>query len=110
MDDGPITLINVFEIQPENVESFLVGWRERAAIMSKQPGFLSLRLHHAQSPASRFQVVNVAQWESDEALRAATARADFQASARRAADESGVTAHPGIYRVVFEVRADGSAG
>ena len=34
MGTGPVTLINVFEIQPEKLESFLAGWRERAALMS----------------------------------------------------------------------------
>ena len=33
-------------------ESFLTGWRERAAFMSKQPGFRSFRLHRALSPDS----------------------------------------------------------
>jgi heme oxygenase (mycobilin-producing) len=105
MDTGPITLVNLFEIEPANLEAFLVGWRERAALMSKQPGFRYLQLLRALSPDSRFQLVNVAEWESADALRAATACEDFQASARRAVEEAGVTAHPGIYRVAFEVTA-----
>ena len=106
MGTGPVTLINVFEIQPEKLESFLAGWRERAALMSEQPGFQSLRLHRALSPDSRFQLVNVAQWQSEDALKAATAHEKFVASARRAADETGVTAHPGVYRVAVEITAD----
>jgi deazaflavin-dependent oxidoreductase (nitroreductase family) len=104
-DTGPITLINVFEIQPAKLEPFLAGWRERAMFMSKQPGFRSFRLHRALSPDSRFQLVNVAEWESAEALHAATAQQTFKASASRALDELGVTAHPGLYRVAFEVTA-----
>jgi deazaflavin-dependent oxidoreductase (nitroreductase family) len=108
MDTGPITLVNVIEIEPEKLESFLAGWRERAALMSKQPGFRSFRLHRALSPESRFQLVNVAEWDSADALHAATAQQQFQASVRRAVDETGVTAHPGIYRVAFEVTAPSS--
>ena len=105
MDVGPITFINVFEIESGQLESFLTGWRERAAFMSKQPGFRSFRLHRALSPDSHFQLVNVAEWESADALHAAMAQQTFTASVRRAVDELGVTAHPGVYRVAFEVTA-----
>jgi heme oxygenase (mycobilin-producing) len=104
-DTGPITLINVFEIPPEKLEPFLAEWRDRATFMSKQPGFRSFRLHHALSPDSRFQMVNVAEWESADALNAATAQPTFRESVRRTLDEHGVTAHPGVYRVAFEVTA-----
>jgi deazaflavin-dependent oxidoreductase (nitroreductase family) len=102
-DTGPVTLINVFEIEPDKLESFLAGWRHRAAFMSEQPGFRSLRLHRALSPDSRFQLVNVAEWERADALRAATAQDTFKASTSRAVSEFGAIAHPGVYRVAFEV-------
>ena len=69
-DGGPITLINVFEIRPDDVEQFLQHWRERAEFLGRQPGFRSLRLHRALNPDSRFQWVNVAEWDSAEALQA----------------------------------------
>src|SRR2546423_7825321 len=93
--DAPVTLINVFEIDATNVESFMEGWRERAEFMSTQPGFRSFRLHRALSPDSRFQLVNVAEWDSLEALRAATSDERFQASARESMEKVDVTAHPG---------------
>jgi hypothetical protein len=37
-DTRSVTLIDVFEIEPEKLESFLEGWRERAAFMNTQPG------------------------------------------------------------------------
>jgi heme-degrading monooxygenase HmoA len=99
---GPITFINVFEIEPEQVDGFLAGWRERAEFMSKQPGFRSFRLHRALRPDARFQLVNVAEWDSAEALRAATAQPTFQDSVRRSVAEFGVTAYPGVYGLAFE--------
>ena len=77
MDTGSVTLINVFEIEPDKLESFLAGWCERATLMSKQPGFRSLRFHRALSPDFRFQLVNVAEWETADALHAATAQERF---------------------------------
>jgi heme oxygenase (mycobilin-producing) len=104
-DTGPVTLVNVFEIDPGSVEAFLESWCARAEFMSKQPGFRSFRLHRALSPDSRFQLVNVAEWDSADALRAATAQPEFQASARESVEKFSVTAHPGVYGVALEVNA-----
>jgi len=100
-----ITFVNVFEIDPEQLDALLVEWRERAEFMSKQPGFRSFRLHRALSPDSRFQLINVAEWDSAAALQAATAQPTFQDSVRRSAAEFRATAHPGLYRTVVEVTA-----
>ncbi|HZA09043.1 antibiotic biosynthesis monooxygenase family protein [Mycobacterium sp.] len=93
----PVTLINVFEIDPAHLEPFMASWRERAEFMSRQPGFRSFRLHRALSPRARFQLVNVAEWDSADALAAATAQEEFQASAQESVQRFGVTAHPGVY-------------
>ena len=42
-DTGPVTFINIFELDPRQLDAFLVGWRERAEFMSRQPGFRSDR-------------------------------------------------------------------
>jgi len=100
-----ITLINVFEIRQEDVEPFLIEWRERAEFLRRQPGFRSLRLHQAMNPGMRFQLINVAEWDSAEALQAATAQDFFQHSAQRSVQQFDVAAHPAIYRVVLEATA-----
>ena len=69
-DNGPITLINIFEIGADDVDQFLREWEERAEFLGRQPGFRSLRLHRAVNPDSRFGLVNVAEWDSAEALHA----------------------------------------
>lgn len=99
---APVTLINVFNIDPGHVDAFLAGWQERAAFMSRQPGFRSFRLHRALTPDTPFQLVNVAEWDSIEALGAATAQPFFRESAQRSIDEFDVTAHPGIYSIAIE--------
>ena len=106
MDSEPITLINVFEIRRDEVDEFVRGWQERAAFLSRQPGFRSLRLHSALSPDTRYQLVNVAEWESAEALQAATSQEYFQQSAQRSVREFAEAAHPAIYRVALEVSAE----
>jgi heme-degrading monooxygenase HmoA len=104
-EDLMITFINVFEIEPEQVETFLAGWRERAEFMSRQPGFRSFRLHRALAPDSRFQLINVAEWDSAETLQSASSQPEFVDSARRSLAECRVTAHPGLFRVAIETAA-----
>jgi heme-degrading monooxygenase HmoA len=104
-DTGPVTLINVFQIDSDKLELFFAEWRKRAEFMAQHPGFRSLKLHRALTPDARFQLVNVAEWDSADALHAATAQQYFQQSTRRSVQEVGVTAHPAIYRVALEVTA-----
>jgi heme oxygenase (mycobilin-producing) len=121
-DAGPVTLINVFEIPAEQVDAFIEGWAERARIMSTHPGFRDTRLHRALSPEGRFQLVNVAHWDSAESYAAARADDEFQASraatvadlhdrgvdvafgqgekARAVRQGPRVVANPQLYRVV----------
>jgi heme-degrading monooxygenase HmoA len=61
---GPVTFINVFEVAVEQIDTFITQWRERAKIMSTALGFLDSRLHRALSSWTRFQVLNVAHWDS----------------------------------------------
>lgn len=102
---GPVIFVNVFEIDAEQLDLFLAQWRERAEFMSRQPGFRSFRLHRALSPEARFQLINVAEWDSADALSAATRQPYFQQSMRRSAAELSVVAHPGLYDVAFEIGA-----
>jgi heme-degrading monooxygenase HmoA len=108
-DTGPVTLINVFEIDSEKLELFFAEWRKRTEFMAKQPGFRSLKLHRALTPDARFQLVNVAEWDSADALHAATAQQYFQQSTYRSMQEVGVTAYPAIYRIALQVTAPQTA-
>ena len=105
-DTGPITLINVFEIRHDDVEPFLREWQARAQFLGRQPGFRSLRLHRALNPHSRFQLVNVAEWDSAEALQVAISQDFFQQSTQRSILAFAVAAHPAVYRVVIEASAE----
>ena len=101
-NNSPVTLINVFEASAEPVDAFVAGWRERAALMSTKPEFLGTWLHRALSPRARFQLVNVARWESREAFQAATADTEFQEriGAAIADPRVPISANPDLYRFV----------
>ncbi|WP_280234383.1 antibiotic biosynthesis monooxygenase family protein [Nocardia cyriacigeorgica] len=102
MTDQGVTFINVLEVPGEQVDAFIEQWRERAALMRTAPGFRDVRLHRALLPDARFQLVNVAHWDSAQACEAAGMNPAVVASvddARKIA-----SANPGLYEVVAEYR------
>ena len=94
-----VVLINVFEVQPGTEEEAVRYWEAARDFLSRQPGYVSTRLHRALRPDARFQLVNVAEWASAEALQAATARMQRELAA---APPPGLRVTPGLYRVVRE--------
>jgi heme-degrading monooxygenase HmoA len=63
---GPVVLVNVFKVAPEDADQLVEVWADDAAFMKRQPGFISTQLHRGTAGSSTF--VNVAEWESAAAL------------------------------------------
>ncbi|MGW4246138.1 antibiotic biosynthesis monooxygenase family protein [Nocardia sp. NPDC004722] len=77
--EGPgITFVNAFEIPADRIDDFVPNWLDRAQHMSNTPGFRTNRLHRALAPATHFQLINIAQWDSPEAWTTATNDSRFQ--------------------------------
>ena len=93
-----VLLINVFEVQPGTEEDAVRYWEAARDFLSRQPGYVSTRLHRALRPDARFQLVNVAEWASAEAFQAA-ARMQRELAA---APPPGLRFTPGLYRVIRE--------
>jgi heme-degrading monooxygenase HmoA len=98
-----ITLVNVFDVEPDRMDSFLDVWRARAEFMSAQPGFRSLRVLCAVSARARFQAIVETEWDSVETLQDVTCQTRFQEGARRVVAEVGAVAYPGVYRIAWEM-------
>ncbi len=75
-DDGPIVLINKFNVAPDEVDALLAAWSDDAAWMKQQPGYISTQLHRGTGESTTF--VNVAIWESARALGRAFGSPEFQ--------------------------------
>lgn len=95
-DGGPIVLINVFNVVPDDAERLVEVWADDAAFMKQQPGFISTQLHRGTAGSSTF--VNVAEWESATALGAAFRSPEFQSRAARYPDS--VVASPHVFERV----------
>jgi len=78
MDDlqGPVVLINKFDVPQEDVDRFLETWAADAAVMKRQPGFISTQLHRGISGSTVF--INYAVWESTSAFKSAFMNPEFQ--------------------------------
>ncbi|MFE3444140.1 antibiotic biosynthesis monooxygenase family protein [Nocardia sp. NPDC059180] len=100
MTDNGVTFINVLEVPAEQVDAFIEQWRGRAALMRTAPGFRDVRLHRALLPDARFQLVNVAHWDSVEACEAAGINQAVVASVDEA--RKVASANPALYEVVAE--------
>jgi quinol monooxygenase YgiN len=76
----PITTIVHFSLPKENMDELLSIWKKIRDIMLKQPGALDGIFHRTIDDDSAFQFVNVARWESAEALANALKRGTQEGS------------------------------
>lgn len=53
MASKSVTLINPFEVPAGREEECLALWKEAAAVLKKQPGFIHTRLHQNIAPTVR---------------------------------------------------------
>ena len=88
---GPVVLVNVFTVEPEEAERFLAVWTDDAAVMKRQPGFVSAQLHRGIAGSSTF--LNYAVWESVEHFRQAFANPEFQANLAHYPPGTATTPH-----------------
>lgn len=93
----PVTLINSFEVPQNQLEDTILFWEKARDFLQTQPGYISTRLHQSLSPDAKFQLVNVALWESPEAFQAAIQ--NMRASGL-SADMRNTVFHSALYRVV----------
>lgn len=94
----PVTLINPFEVPTGREAEALDFWEKVAAFMKQQPGFISTRLHRALVPWARFQLINLAEWESVEHFEAVAQSREFQ---ELVGPYMEVFPHyPGLYEVI----------
>ncbi|MCX5874661.1 MAG: antibiotic biosynthesis monooxygenase [Deltaproteobacteria bacterium] len=76
-NDGPVILINKFNVIHEEADQLLEAWAKDAAFMKRQPGFISTQLHRGIGDSCVF--INYAVWESVRHFREAFRHPVFQA-------------------------------
>jgi heme-degrading monooxygenase HmoA len=94
-NSSSVTLINPFEVEPDQDEQFIAGWQAARDQLSRRPGYLDTTLHRATNDDVDFRFVNVAHWASADAFQAAVTDPAFRAAARLP-----YPAHPALYQPV----------
>ena len=102
----PITLINAFTVPVDETEEFLRRWKNTAAIMAGQPGFVRARMYRSVADDAELRFVNVAEWESRQAFEQVTANPDFRTATQRvlAAPDLHIVPRPAVYEVAVDLR------
>lgn len=95
-DGGPVVLINSFTVPDAAMDQTLAAWARDAAVMQRQPGFVSTQLH--RGIAGSGLLLNYAEWDSVASFRAAFTNPEFRA--QLAAYPDGITVSPHLFRKV----------
>lgn len=95
-EPGPVVVINMFTVPPEDLTGFLEAWASTAAYFKRQPGFVSTQLHRGLADSGVF--LSDALWESLEKFRTAFANPEAQQMLAHFPD--GVTAWPHLFHKV----------
>ncbi|MGA8596348.1 MAG: antibiotic biosynthesis monooxygenase family protein [Bryobacteraceae bacterium] len=95
-ESGPVILVNSFTVEPEDAEQFLTHWAADAAIMKRQPGFISAQMHKGIGDSRVF--LNYAVWQSVADFKGAFNNPEFQATIR--AYPAGVVASPHLFQKI----------
>jgi len=92
-----VILINPFTVPVGKVDEAIKAWEAGRDFLSQQPGYISTKLHQSLTTEAQYQLINVAEWESPEAFRAATTAMRENA---KFPPVEGVKAAPALYHVV----------
>lgn len=95
-DGGPVILVNTFTVPAKEADQLLAAWAGDAALMKRQPGFISTQLHRGIAGSGTF--LNYAVWESVAHFRSAFANPEFRA--RLGAYPQSATVSPHLFRKV----------
>jgi heme-degrading monooxygenase HmoA len=94
--EGAVVLINMFVVPPEDATALLNAWSRDAAIMKRQPGFISTQLHQGIGGSGTF--LNYAVWQSVAHFRQAFVNPEFRA--RLGDYPNSATVSPHLFRKV----------
>lgn len=92
-----IVLINPFEVPKGQLEASIQYWEACRDFLKKEPGYISTELHQSIKDDAKFELINVAVWESPKV---------FMEASKKMVKELGVTppdglkANPSLYNVI----------
>lgn len=95
-----VTLINVFSVPQGKEHEFVKWWQDVKTNITMEKGFISGTFHRSIRPDSRYNFINVAEWESEEVYWKAYEKSVTPMKAKL--EQLGVEMVPALYQVAFE--------
>lgn len=92
-------LINPFEVPAGKLEASIKYWEDCRDFLKTQPGYVSTKLHKSIKEGSKFELINVAVWESPKAFMDATQKMMQQPDI---VPVEGLKPTPSLYTVIRE--------
>ncbi len=92
-----IVTISAFEVPRDRIDQVIELWTRYAQLLTKQQGFVSSRLHRSTEPGSRFPLVNVSEWNSEQDYHNAVEQMIAELGMPNI---PGLRVHPAIYETV----------
>ncbi len=92
-----VTLINPFEVPKGEEQAAIAHWEKARNFLKSQPGYISTKLHRSIQPDARFHMINVAEWESEEAFKAAIKNMSRELEP---ANIKGLRFYPALYEAI----------
>jgi heme-degrading monooxygenase HmoA len=104
-DDKAVTLINIFNVPPDESDQFVKRWKDTARVMVGQPGFVGLRLLRSLIDDAQARFINVAEWKKGANLKQGYTNPEWRASVQRMLTDPQlhVKADPRVYEIVLEL-------
>lgn len=75
-EEGPIALINLFEVDVKDEAALIEAWTHDADFMKSQPGYISTQMHKGIAGSTTY--VNYAIWQDVKSFRDAFSQPEFQ--------------------------------
>ena len=96
VDATAVVLVNIFTLDKADEQTFLQAWQDDAAVMKRQPGFISTQLHRALGESPTY--LNYAVWDTTADFRAAFMHPEFRS--KLSAYPSSAVATPHLFQKV----------
>jgi hypothetical protein len=93
------TLINSFEVPSDKLEESIKYWESCRDFLKTQDGYISTKLHQSIIEGARFQLVNVAIWETPETFKRASLKMQKELGVLPV---EGLKPNPSLYDVIRE--------
>ena len=92
-----VVTISAFEVPRDRIDQVVEVWKRYANLLTQQPGYISSRLHRTTEPGSRFPLVNVSEWKTEQDYHNAVEQMIAELGMPNI---PGLRVHPAVYETV----------